>query len=452
MAPVTPESQHATNDPEAHRQPLASELTVETSVTSLSLEEVDDDLAPDGGYGWVIVACILGINIVTYGINTSYGVYIAYYLEHNYFDGATYMTYAFVGGLSVGMAWFCAPGINFLVKTFGLRIPLFAGLVCISLGQCLSGLTQHLAMFVVWQGLVFGMGDKKTSLPPQQLLPQWFDKRLSLAQGISTTGSGIGGLIFANTTRATLATMGVKNTLIMNGCISAVVLVPCLALLKGRTTVNARVEPLQVKWLVHGTFFWVWTWGFFAAMAYFIALYSLAPYATDGIGLTQTQGAALQSILAGGQIIGRPLIGLALDKGGRFNMTILANIVAGLTCIGIWMPARSFAALVPYAMLQGVVGGTVFSVVVPVTTSAVGVLDMGSAFAIFGLCVVPATTFGQAIAVSLINFSKNTLLRSGGDVYQISIGLCGGFFWVSALLLFFGKVALQGNMKLLQKA
>ncbi|CAG9949270.1 unnamed protein product [Clonostachys rosea f. rosea IK726] len=244
---------------------------------------------------------------------------------------------------------------------------------------------------------------------------------------------------------------GRQYTLIMNGCISAVVLVPCLVLLKGRTAVNVRVEPLQVKWFVHSTFFWVWTWGFFAAKAYFISIYSLAPYATDGIGLSQTQGAALQSILAGGQIIGRPLIGLALDKGGRFNMTIIANIVAGLSCVAIWMPARSFAALVPYAILQGVVGGTVFSVVVPVTTSAVGVLDMGSAFAMFGLSIVPATTFGQAIAVSLINFSKDTLLKSGGDVYQISIGLCGGFFWVSALLLFGGKVALQGNMKLLKK-
>uniref|UniRef100_A0A8H7NE26 Major facilitator superfamily (MFS) profile domain-containing protein n=1 Tax=Bionectria ochroleuca TaxID=29856 RepID=A0A8H7NE26_BIOOC len=427
MAPVTSESKQATSDPEAHRLPPTSDLMAETSVVSSSLDEVDNYLAPDGGYGWVIVACILGINIVTYGINTSYGVYIAYYLEHNYFDGATYMTYAFVGGLSVGIAWFCAPG------------------------QCLSGLTQHLAMFVVWQGLIFGMGLGLTSLPPQQLLPQWFDKRLSLAQGIATTGSGIGGLIFSNTTRAALATMGVKYTLIMNGCISAVVLVPCLVLLKGRTAVNVRVEPLQVKWFVHSTFFWVWTWGFFAAMAYFIAIYSLAPYATDGIGLSQTQGAALQSILAGGQIIGRPLIGLALDKGGRFNMTIIANIVAGLSCVAIWMPARSFAALVPYAILQGVVGGTVFSVVVPVTTSAVGVLDMGSAFAMFGLSIVPATTFGQAIAVSLINFSKDTLLKSGGDVYQISIGLCGGFFWVSALLLFGGKVALQGNMKLLKK-
>ncbi|CAI6034725.1 unnamed protein product [Clonostachys chloroleuca] len=443
MAPVTSESKQAASDPEAQSLPPTSDPMVETSVASSSLDEVDDYLAPDGGYGWVIVACILGINIVTYGINTSYGVYIAYYLEHNYFDGATYMTYAFVGGLSVGIAWFCAPGINYLVKKFGLRIPLFVGLICISLGQCLSGVTQHLAMFVVWQGL--------TSLPPQQLLPQWFDKRLSLAQGIATTGSGIGGLIFSNTTRAALATMGVKYTLVMNGCISAVVLVPCLVLLKGRTAVNIRVEPLQVKWFVHGTFFWVWTWGFFAAMAYFIAIYSLAPYATDGIGLTQTQGAALQSILAGGQIVGRPLIGLALDKGGRFNMTIIANTVAGLSCVAIWMPARSFAALVPYAILQGVVGGTVFSVVVPVTTSAVGVLDMGSAFAMFGLSIVPATTFGQAIAVSLINFSKDTLLKSGGDVYQISIGLCGGFFWVSALLLFGGKVALQGNMKLLKK-
>jgi hypothetical protein len=67
MAPVTSESKQATSDPEAHRLPPTSDLMAETSVVSSSLDEVDDYLAPDGGYGWVIVACILGINIVTYG-------------------------------------------------------------------------------------------------------------------------------------------------------------------------------------------------------------------------------------------------------------------------------------------------------------------------------------------------------------------------------------------------
>lgn len=68
MAPVTSESKQVTSDPEAQSLPPTSDPMVETSVASSSLDEVDDYLAPDGGYGWVIVACILGINIVTYGV------------------------------------------------------------------------------------------------------------------------------------------------------------------------------------------------------------------------------------------------------------------------------------------------------------------------------------------------------------------------------------------------
>ena len=40
---------------------------------------------PNGGYGWVCVACCFFINGHTWGINSSYGIFLANYLANNVF-------------------------------------------------------------------------------------------------------------------------------------------------------------------------------------------------------------------------------------------------------------------------------------------------------------------------------------------------------------------------------
>lgn len=83
-------------------------------------------------------------------------------------------------------------------------------------------------------------------------------------------------------------------------------------------------------------------------MAYFITIYTLASYCTDALGLSQKQGGAVQSILAAGQIFGRPMWGYLLDRGGRVNMVILSYIIAGVTTLTAWMLGRSFGVMAFY--------------------------------------------------------------------------------------------------------
>ena len=52
---------------------------------------------------------------------------------------------------------------------------------------------------------------------------------------------------------------------------------------------------------------------------YLIPLITIALYATQAVGLSQAQGASIQAILAAGQLIGRPGLGLALDRFGENN-------------------------------------------------------------------------------------------------------------------------------------
>ncbi|KAJ1032006.1 hypothetical protein NDA13_002382 [Ustilago tritici] len=430
----------------------------------------------EGGYGWVNVVCSIFLNAVTWGVNTTFGVYFSYYLQNDYFAGATPMRYAYVGGLSVASCMLVAPFVNLLWRSSGwFKTPLYLGMIFISLGQVGAGLCKTYIQLLFTQGLVFGIGLGLTMIPTQPLLSQWFRRKLSYAQGLSAAGSGLGGLVLANTTRYLIANKSLEYALICNGIVSFVVLLPCITLMKstepqtlriipskhrkissisaGTTAAKTRKNPLELKWIVHPGYAFVLLFGVFSMIAYFVALYSLAAFASSGLGLTQKQASTLQSILAAGQMIGRPLCGLSLDIFGRHPSVITIQILAGITCFAFWLPARSFGLLVAFAITQGLLGGTVWSSVAPISAEVVGIRDLPSALAVFWLAMVFPSQFGQPIAVALINYSRDHLGRRGADTYWISIGFCGACFVVSGLMLCFSWIYVRGrNRKELKSA
>ncbi len=130
---------------------LSSEKTTsahESEPTHTVVQKVD--VPPDGGYGWVVVACVSVINAHTWGINSvcaryshvtfyclecfsnilqSYGVFLAHYLSFNTFSGASSLEYAFVGGLSISLALVIAPLATVCVGLFGTQFTLSIGIV-----------------------------------------------------------------------------------------------------------------------------------------------------------------------------------------------------------------------------------------------------------------------------------------------------------------------------------
>ena len=100
-------------------------------------------------------------------------------------------------------------------------------------------------------------------LPSVAIIGQWFGRKKSLANGLSGSGSGAGGLVLAYVTRSTLNNLGLKWAFVINGCIVAVLLFPSIYFLKSRRKVlNARFEPLELSWLWHPGFVWVLLWSF----------------------------------------------------------------------------------------------------------------------------------------------------------------------------------------------
>lgn len=186
-------------------------------------------------------------------------------------------------------------------------------------------------------------------------------------------------------------------------------------------------------------------------MGYFIAMYSVASYATDGLGLSQTEAAAVQSFLSAGLMIGRPLTGFALDRGGRVNIALLANVTAGITCWALWLPARSFAVLAVFAFLHGCAAGSVWSAALPVTAQVVGPSQLGPALAMFWLVAAAPAAVSSALATVLLDYSRHALGKHGPEAYAIPIIFCGALYFVSGLSLYGAKVHCQRSFVIWRK-
>ena len=302
--------------------------------------ETGSHLCPQGGYGWVVVGCLIATNAVTWGQATSYAVYQSFFLANNYYDGATTIQFAFVPGLFVALALFLAPLANYISRRYHFKICLWAGALLTGLGLIFAGLSHKIWQLFLTQGVMFGLGIGLIFIPTLPLISQWFSSKRALANGLAASGTGLGGVILSNTTRVIIERVSLKWAYIINGLISLAVLIPCIILIKSRSKlIDAKFETLKWSYFVHPGLVYIWIWAFFCQIGYFIALYSNSTFATQGLGLSQTKGAALQSILSAGQMIGRPIIGLSLDRFGRINVTMISTLISGLTCLCIWSVA-----------------------------------------------------------------------------------------------------------------
>jgi hypothetical protein len=78
-----------------------SERQETRNFTTQSALEATPSQSPDGGYGWVCATASAVTNGHSWGLNSAYAVFLAYYLDNDVFPGSSPIQYAFIGGLSL---------------------------------------------------------------------------------------------------------------------------------------------------------------------------------------------------------------------------------------------------------------------------------------------------------------------------------------------------------------
>jgi MFS family permease len=169
-----------TSQPESPAAQAARD--VEKSTTQPPSAQTEE--APlEGTYAWTLVAAVFLINAHTWGINSAYGVFLAYYISTSHFPGATSLDYAFVGGLSLSMGLLIAPIATICTRQFGTRVTLLVGVGFETLALLGASWAKTKAELMLSQGACFGFGIGFLFVGSVGVIPQWFTKRRSLANG-----------------------------------------------------------------------------------------------------------------------------------------------------------------------------------------------------------------------------------------------------------------------------
>jgi MFS family permease len=237
------------------------------------------------------------------------------------------------------------------------------------------------------QGVVIGLGQGFIFVPGTPILSQWFHKKRSLAIGISSAGSGVGGLIFSFGVQATIDHLSLPWAFRITALVCGVMNLVAVALIRNR---NATIKPpllgFDTKLLVRYDVLLFLGWGFLNMVGYITILYSLSNFARD-IGLDASQAAAISAFLNLGIAVGRPIIGLVSDKLGRIEVAGVLTCFSGLICFAIWIPARQYGVVIFFALISGAVVGVFWMTVAPIAVEIAGIQNVPSLLSLMWVAI-----------------------------------------------------------------
>ncbi|KAF2447407.1 MFS general substrate transporter [Karstenula rhodostoma CBS 690.94] len=340
-------------------------------------------------------------------MNSSYAVFLAYYLSNNVFPGATPLQYAFVGGLSISQALVVSPVATLTTRLYGTRTTLLIGIVFEAASFIAASFASQIWHLFLSQGICFGWGMGFQFVGSVVIAPQWFTTRRSLANGIAAAGSGLGGLVYSLSTQAMIKSIGLPWAFRTLGIIAFAVNTTCALLVRDR---NKQIGSTQLSFdhqlFRRPQFLGLLAFGFLSMLGYVVLLFSLPNYART-VGMTASQGSIIGAVLNLGQALGRPPIGYFSDSLGRLNMAASMTALCGVLCLVVWTSAKSFGVLIFFAIFGGAVAGTYWAVVAPITTEVMGIVDLSSALSITWLVLVLPTTFSEPIGLEIVRLNGN---------------------------------------------
>lgn len=403
-------------------------------------EVVSRTAKPDGGYGWIVCCGTFIVNFVVFGIHNSFGVVYVNLLDD--LDLGEMQT-AWIGAMAMGLNFFFGPITSALCDRFGCRVVSFAGALLSVLGLFLTSFIQEVNKMYVTYGLVWGVGSSFAFVSSIVVLGQYFDRKLALANGIATSGSGVGSLVAGPVINYLLETVGWKNSMRILSAIALALWIAAL-LFKPREShqdimerkMNSKLFDTSI-WRNKAYVLWVSTVALFQ-FGYLVPFVHLVKYAED-LGVPKSKGAWLIGFLSITSTVGRVFFGKISDLKfvNRLYMYQFSIFAIGLTTL-LCPLANNYAGLVSYALIFGFFDGCFVGQVAVITADIVGHEKLSQAVGnMFGTLAIPMS-LGPPLA---------GWLHEGFGSYDEAFYIAGSVAIFSSLLLFGVNYMIRSQFK-----
>ncbi|KAI0142255.1 MFS general substrate transporter [Xylariaceae sp. FL1272] len=150
----------------------------------------------EGLSAWLQVLAAFILNLNTWGLLNTFGVFQAYYQLH-FLSTYTSSSIAWIGSTQSFLLLFVSLFIGPFLDRGYLRGLLWTGSLLIVVGMELLSVSREFWQVFLTQSLLVGVGFGCVYVPAPAVVSQWFvDRRAALAMGAASGGSAVGGIIY----------------------------------------------------------------------------------------------------------------------------------------------------------------------------------------------------------------------------------------------------------------
>ncbi|MCF6737143.1 MFS transporter [Blastococcus sp. KM273129] len=365
--------------------------------------------AVDSTRGWGVVAAAFAGMFVTFGIAYSFGAFLAPMAEEfgsgrgatSAFFALTSLTYFGLGALS-GVA----------VDRYGPRRVLLAGAVALGAGLTATSLAGELWIGLVTYGLGVGIGVACAYVPMVAVVSGWFERRRTLAVGVSVTGIGLGTLAVAPLAAALIGEVGWRTTHLVLGLGGAVVLGLC-ALVVQPAPVASGPAALTLREAVRNPDYRrLYLASGLMAVALFVPFVHLPGYAVQQ-GVDRVAAAALVGVIGLASTAGRLLLGVVAARVGTLRAFQGCFLTMGLS-FALWWLGSGYGVLVVFAVVLGVGYGGFVAIGPAVVAERFGTTRLGGLLGVLYTSAGIGSAVGAPVAGAAVDASGSYLPAIAG--------------------------------------
>lgn len=208
---------------------------------------------PDGGWGWAVAVSFFFIEVFTYGVIKSFGVFFNDLMDS--FDESN-SRISWIISICVFVLTFTAPLSTVLSNRFGHRLVVMAGGLLVSIGMVVASFSREVYHMYIAIGVISGLGYCFSFLPTVTILSQYFDKRRSVVTAVASTGECFAMFAFAPAFTALKENIGWRYSLFLMGLLQLNI-VACGALLRpiiirgpGSPKITGQENPKEVQYML----------------------------------------------------------------------------------------------------------------------------------------------------------------------------------------------------------
>ncbi|CAF9939081.1 MAG: hypothetical protein HETSPECPRED_001478 [Heterodermia speciosa] len=345
---------------------IASQTESEVELNKRSRVVPEPGPPPNGGLkAWQQVLGAFFLNFNTWGLVNTFGIFQDYYATGAVFP-ASQSAIAWLGSIQ-----------GFLMLTIGvlcgraidagyLRINLTAGITTTVFGMMMVSISREYWQFILTQGVVAGLGSGATFIPSVTVVGTYFSTRRSLAIGVATTGSSIGGIVYPFVLRRLIAKIG------FGWAVRVMAFIMLATLLISLSVMRSRLPPRKSGPIVDFSAFRDPAYSIFLASVLitytglYVPFFYVESYATS-IGISGDVAFDMLIIMNAASVVGRLLPPFFADRTGNLAMLIPCTFFSAIIILA-WIRVSSQEGLIAISVMYGFISGSI-QAVVPATVA-----------------------------------------------------------------------------------